>query len=134
MLRKATQPSKQIPNIGTARTYLNTWNKSFVVDGVVDGAQSVAHGILNLGERVLVGTLHEDRDGLGHLALLDKGVLVFAQDMFVDVAGVAQMGLLQAVETVHSKSAAGQRQAFHVAPFCATQSKNAYGGQKKNDA
>lgn len=103
---------------------------ALVLDGVVDGAQPVADRVLDLRERVLVGALDEDGDGLRVLAVLDEGELLLAEDVFVDESGVPEGVLGDVVDGVERGAAASQRQALHVAALGAAQRHDALLGQR----
>lgn len=47
-----------------------------VLDGVLDGAQAIPHGIFDLREGVLVGPLYQQRDRVRVATLLHKCVLL----------------------------------------------------------
>jgi hypothetical protein len=61
--------------INALRTIVRyTYQQHTVFNGILDSAQAVAHGILNLVERVAVGALHQNGHTLRVLHILNKGV------------------------------------------------------------
>ena len=69
-----------------------------VLQGVLHGSKAVADGVLHLDQRVLVGALEQNGDGQRVLALFDEGELVLAQNVFGDLASVAEDGLVEVFE------------------------------------
>ncbi|EPE05131.1 hypothetical protein F503_03736 [Ophiostoma piceae UAMH 11346] len=106
-----------------------TGHDALVDNHVVDGAQTVAHGVGDLRDGVLVGALDHQGDRLGVLDLLDKGVLLLAELLLVDEAGPAQNIGGQVVDGVLRDTAAHQLQALHVAALRAAQGQDAVLGE-----
>eukprot|EP01136_Pigoraptor_vietnamica_P029896 Opistho-1_new@88456 len=88
-----------------------------VLDRVLHRPQAVVHGILDLGERVRVGPLDEDRDRLGVLDVLHKRELLLAERVLVDEAGVAEAIRREVIHRVHGRTAACEDETLHVAPL-----------------
>lgn len=95
-----------------------------VLDGILDGAETVADGVLNLRDCVCVGPLDEEGDGARVLDLLDKGELVLAERLLIDEAGPAEHVERQVLDAVLCDAAADELQAFHVASLGAAERDN----------
>ena len=92
-----------------------TGHDSLVLEEIAHGAETILDGVLDLMKSVIVGTTHEDGNGLRIGALLDESVLVLAENALVDVAGLAKIGLIEIVERVDGVTTASQCEALHVA-------------------
>uniref|UniRef100_A0A8W7PAJ3 Uncharacterized protein n=1 Tax=Anopheles coluzzii TaxID=1518534 RepID=A0A8W7PAJ3_ANOCL len=86
-----------------------------VLDRIVDRAQPIADRVLDLGQRVLVRALHQNRHRQRVLAVLHERVLVLAQHVLVHLPGKAEARFVHVVERVHRHTATGQRQTLHIA-------------------
>mmetsp|Transcript_47187 Transcript_47187/g.98793 ORF Transcript_47187/g.98793 Transcript_47187/m.98793 type:complete len:324 (+) Transcript_47187:316-1287(+) len=104
-------------------------NHAVVLDGVLDRAQAIAHGVLDHVDGVLVGALDENRARLRLFAVLDKGVLLLAQRLLVNLAGEAQNIGGEVVDRVLRRPTAGQRKTLHVAPFATAEADDPLLGQ-----
>lgn len=67
-----------------------TGNERLVLERVLDGAETVAEAVVDLGDGVRVGTLDKERDRLGRLDVLNEGELLLAKRVLVNEAGVAE--------------------------------------------
>ena len=63
---------------------------ALVLNRILDGPEPVPDSVLDLGESVLVGTLHQDGHGLGIGALLHVCELVLPEHVLVHDAGLAE--------------------------------------------
>ena len=96
-----------------------------VDDHVVDTAQTITDGVLDLSDGVCVGALDEKSDRLGLLDILDESVLLLSELVLVDIAGVTKDIGCEVVDAVLSNTAANELQSLHVSSLCATESENA---------
>lgn len=99
-------------------------NHGLIDNGVVHTSQSIANGICDLSNGVLVGSLNEKSNGLRVLDLLDEGILLLAESLFVDKTGVTQNIGSHILNTVLSNTAADELQALHVAALGTAQSQD----------
>ena len=76
-------------------------HKLAVLQRVVHGAQAVAHGVLELRDRVVVLALQQDCARLGVARVLDERELLLAQAVLVHLARVAE-----ALLTLHGGASA----------------------------
>ena len=77
-------------------------NEAAVLDRVLHGPQAVTEGVLHLCDGVVRGALEEDGAGARVLHVLNKGVLLLAKDVLVDLSRVSEAlwrQLLQAANT-----------------------------------
>mmetsp|Transcript_5533 Transcript_5533/g.17509 ORF Transcript_5533/g.17509 Transcript_5533/m.17509 type:complete len:395 (-) Transcript_5533:539-1723(-) len=100
-----------------------------VLEDAADGAEAVAHRVLDLLDDVLVRPLEEERAGERVGDLVDERVVLLAQRLLVDAAGVAEVRRVQVVKAVDCRAAAGQRDALHVAALGAPRGEDALFGQ-----
>mmetsp|Transcript_23433 Transcript_23433/g.34373 ORF Transcript_23433/g.34373 Transcript_23433/m.34373 type:complete len:299 (+) Transcript_23433:485-1381(+) len=96
-------------------------DEAVILDGVLDGPQTVARGILDLVDRVLVGALDEDGARVRVAAVFDKRVLFLAKSLFVHGARVAQHVLGEVIDRVDALAATRLAEALEVALLAATQ-------------
>jgi len=91
-----------------------TGDHGLVLDGILDGPQPVAETVLDLVDRVLVGSPQQEGAALGMATLLDEGELVLADGHLADLPGEAQLGGVHILDGVDGRPAAGQGQPLHV--------------------
>mmetsp|Transcript_16185 Transcript_16185/g.48159 ORF Transcript_16185/g.48159 Transcript_16185/m.48159 type:complete len:534 (-) Transcript_16185:26-1627(-) len=101
-----------------------------VVERVGDGAQAVAHSVLDLRDRVVVGPLDEDGARVRVPHILHKRVLLLAQLVLVHRARVAEHIGAQLLDRVDRRASARQLQPLHVALLGAPQRHDALLGQQ----
>ena len=97
-----------------------------VFNCILDGAQTIAHGIFDLIQCVSVGTLHQNGHTLGVLHILHecvpenvireiddfsyRDILVLANDLLVDGTGESKRGFTQIIKCIERDTTACQRQ------------------------
>jgi hypothetical protein len=99
----------------------STSDNVFVLDGVLDGTETVSDSVVNLGDSVAVGTSDEESNGLGVSHVFDKGEFFLTEDMLVDQTSVTQNALIQVIDRVLSSTTTAQ-----------LKTKEEETGQKKN--
>lgn len=103
----------------------STGDDTVVDDGVVDGPQTVANGILHLCDGVLVGSLDEDSDGLGVLDFLNESELLLAELVLVNQASPSKNIGGQVLNTVLCSTTADKLKTLHVPPLSSPEGENA---------
>mmetsp|Transcript_7544 Transcript_7544/g.31130 ORF Transcript_7544/g.31130 Transcript_7544/m.31130 type:complete len:485 (+) Transcript_7544:62-1516(+) len=94
---------------------------SLVGEDVLDAAKAVSDCILELRDGVIVGSLEQDGAALGVGHLLDKGVLLLAEHVFVHLTRVAENLRFEILGGVDAHAAARQHQALHISLLGATE-------------
>lgn len=84
-----------------------TWNSGLVLEGVLDGSETITDSILGLGNGVVVGSLNEDGAGEWVLDTLDEGILVISERLLVDNPSPTQIRLLNIIDGVELLATAG---------------------------
>ena len=92
----------------------STWKDTLILDGVLDGSETITDGVLGLSNGVVVGSLDEDgaREGVGDA--LNEGVLVVTERLLVDELSVTEIGVLDIVDGVDLLATAGERDSLTV--------------------
>ena len=76
----------------------STRQDAFVLDGVADCAEAVTNGVSGLSNRVIVGTLDQDRAREGIFNAFDEGVFIFTKSLLVDYFGETKIGFSDIVD------------------------------------
>eukprot|EP01137_Pigoraptor_chileana_P002771 Opistho-2@42076 len=90
-------------------------NDRAVLNSILHCTESIVDGILDLRERIRVGTLDDNGNRLGVLDILHKCELLLAQSVLIDKAGVSKTVGSQLIDRVHGGAAARENEALHVA-------------------
>jgi hypothetical protein len=85
---------------------------------------------LHLGKRVLVGSLEQDGDAEGVLALFNKGKLILSKNVLVYGSRITEAALVEILKRVDGDAAARERETLHVAPLGAAKAKDALAGER----
>ena len=107
-----------------------TGNHGLVLDGILDGPQPIAETVLDLVDRVLVGSPQQESAALGMAALLDEGELVLADGHLADLPGEANLGGVHILKGMDGRPAAGQGQPFHVPSLGPAEAEDALLGEQ----
>ena len=107
----------------------SAWHYALVDDCVVNASQSITDGICNLSNSMLVGSLDQQRNGLGILDLLHESVLFLSKRLLINKASITKAILSHVIDTVLGNTTTDELQALHVATLCAAQSKDAVLGE-----
>jgi hypothetical protein len=102
---------------------------SLVFDSVLDGAESIANSVTGLSNRVIVGALDKDSAGEGVIDTLDKGVLVFAESLFVNDLGETHVLDAHVIDGVKELSSASKGNTLTIALFGATDTDDTGAGE-----
>ena len=81
-----------------------------VVNEIFDGAESIAGGVFDLGDGVLIRALDEDGAGGGVAAALDESVVIVAQGVLVHILRPAQILLGELVDGIDRLSSSGKEE------------------------
>lgn len=108
---------------------MHTRYNCFIFNSIIACPESIPNSIFNLTKGVLVWTLHQNRDGLRILTLLNESVLILAQDVLVNKASETQLRFLNVVQMIQGDTAAGERQALHVAALRPAQRHDTFLGE-----
>ena len=101
-----------------------TWNSGLVLEGVLDGSETITDSILGLGNGVVVGSLDEDGAGEWVLDTLDEGILVISERLLVDNPSPTQIRLLNIIDGVELFATAGERDTLTVSALSSSDTDN----------
>ncbi len=107
-----------------------TRNDSLIIDGVLNGTESVTNRVFHLGNRVVIRSLDKDRAREWVFDTLNERVFVFAEVNFVDMFTETKILLSHIVDRVEGHSTAGKRDALHVSLFGPPDSNDVLFGQQ----
>ena len=107
----------------------STGNNSLVFDSVLDGAKTIADGILSLSDRVIVRSLDQNGAREGVLDTLNESVLVITERLLVDKLGEAEIRLLNVIDGVELLATAGKRNTLTVPALGTADTYNVVAGQ-----
>ena len=93
--------------VGSDLESTSAWNNAFIIDGVLDGSESVSDGFLGLSDGVIVWTL--DQDGAGEWIgdTFDESEFVLSQNLLINVVSESEIFLRKIVNGVDLVSSAG---------------------------
>lgn len=107
----------------------SAWHYALVDDCVVNASQTITNSIRDLSNSVLIGSLDQQRNGLGILDLLHESVLFLPKRLLINKASIAKAIRSHVLDTVLGNTTADELQALHVATLRAAQGKNAVLGK-----
>ncbi len=107
----------------------STWNDGLVLDGVLDGTETITDGVLGLSDGVIVWSLDKDGAGEGVLDTLDEGVFVFSEVLLVDELGKTEIAFLDIVHRVDLLTTASERNSLTVSSLGTSDANDVVAGE-----
>ena len=105
-------------------------HEDLILDGILDGSESISDGLLGLSDGVIIGTLDQDSAGERILNTLDEGILVVTKDLLVDVSGKTEIVLGEVINGVDLSTTTGKRDSLTVSLLAPSDSNDAIVGEE----
>ena len=108
--------------VGSDFESTSAWNDRFVLNGVLDGTETITDGILGLSNAVVVWSLDENGAREWILNTLDEGILVLSKCLLVDEFGKSKIRFFDVVHRIQTFAATSEWDSFSVSAFCSPNS------------
>ena len=105
------------------------WKDRFVLNGVLDGTESITDGVLGLSDAVVVWSLDEDGAREWVLNALDEGILVLSKGLLVDELGKSEIRFFDVVHRIQTFAATSEWDSFSVSALCSSNADDVVSGE-----